>query len=172
MQLINPEVRISKKGNYYRLLPGGEAQYLNKTICSYCGAIAYQDKYHKDKHKSFCSYACRERYYPKEKENNGMWNRKHPNPYNRHGDKNPKWNGGISNDGGYRSLFKDGKYIREHRLIAEKALGRPLKSNETVHHINLIKTDNRNCNLMICDNSYHHWLHWQMSKAWVKYVGL
>lgn len=77
-----------------------------------------------------------------------------------------RWNGGQSH--GYRMVGRgdnEGRAIAEHRLVAETALGRPLKKGEVVHHVNGVKTDNRNKNLIICSRSYHAWLHRRMSFA-------
>lgn len=48
----------------------------------------------------------------------------------------------------------------EHRIVAEKALGKPLPDGAVVHHIDGDRSNNANTNLVICqDNAYHTILH-------------
>lgn len=83
----------------------------------------------------------------------------------------PAWTGTqtLEKSGYVTSYDVNGKRRRFiHIQIAEYILGRRLNKGEVVHHINLRKSDNRNCNLLICSSSYHRWLHYQMAKEWVK----
>lgn len=55
------------------------------------------------------------------------------------------------------NVWVDGKKIRvrQYRWIMENALGRKLKRNEHVHHINGIKSDNRLENLQVMTATDH-----------------
>ena len=61
---------------------------------------------------------------------------------------------------GYLVTYVNKEEIQVHTLIAETALGKKLPKGAAVHHVNEVKTDNKNRNLVICqDASYHRLLH-------------
>ena len=90
-----------------------------------------------------------------------VWNK---NKTHMQGKNHPLWLGGkYINQSGY--IYKHspnhpyktkGGYVRIHRLIIEKYLGRYLDPEERIHHINSNKTDNRIRNLLLFKNESEH----------------
>ena len=80
------------------------------------------------------------------------------------GSKNPKWKGGkrIDKDGYVLILKKEHPlcdyhgYVREHRLVMEDKIGRYLKPEENVHHIDKDKQNNNINNLILYANTSRH----------------
>ncbi len=80
------------------------------------------------------------------------------------GDKCVNWKGGrVKNSSGYIMIYSpehpscdSHRYVQEHRLIMEKYLGRHLKREEVIHHINEIRDDNRIENLYLFSNDSLH----------------
>lgn len=93
----------------------------------------------------YCSMSCRSRSYV--------------------GPRNGRWKGGrVKGPDGRmlvhapwhpRATLCGSKYILEYRLIAEQKLGRRLRRNEIVHHINGDKTDNAPANLEVMTRRQH-----------------
>ena len=93
------------------------------------------------------------------------------NGHNRRHEKGEKcinWAGGVrENSGGYIEIFNPdyrpnyaSSYVLEHILIAEKVLGKPLPLKAIVHHVDSAGMNNKNSNLVICeDNAYHLFIH-------------
>ena len=53
-----------------------------------------------------------------------------------------------------------GTTVDEHRLICQRALGRPLPKGTVVHHVDGNGKNNEPSNLVLCENAnYHHLLH-------------
>jgi hypothetical protein len=71
------------------------------------------------------------------------------------GDKHYNWSGGRHlNSKGYVYInISPGKRIQEHRHVMQQHLGRPLTKDETVHHINGVRNDNRLENLELWSKS-------------------
>lgn len=76
------------------------------------------------------------------------------------GEKHSHWKGGRTKSNGYIYIWiSSNKYKKEQVLIMEKHIGRSLKSNELVHHINEIKDDNSIENLQLMTRAEHIKLH-------------
>ncbi len=56
-------------------------------------------------------------------------------------------------------------YVLEHLVIIERAYGGSLPADAQAHHVNGNKADNRNCNLVLCENPAYHGLLHQRTRA-------
>jgi HNH endonuclease len=78
--------------------------------------------------------------------------------------RNPNYKGGSITKEGYKRLG----HTMEHRIVMEKVLGRKLSSNEHVHHLNGVKTDNRPENLSLLTQKPHGEFHAKPFNNWKK----
>lgn len=80
---------------------------------------------------------------------------------------NTKWKGGRIVHKGYVLLYapnhpaatRSKPYVREHRLVMEKLLGRLLTSAEHVHHIDHNRSNNEPSNLLVIGLAAHQAMH-------------
>ncbi len=85
-------------------------------------------------------------------------------------EKNPNWKGGrYQESDGYIMLKRPDHimancrgYIKEHRIVMEKHIGRTLMAEEVVHHINGKRSDNRIENLQLFPDEISHQKHHDM----------
>ena len=89
------------------------------------------------------------------------------NKKRKHKQYNGRWNGGIREAGGYTLIHKNlvedkykylakiNPYIPEHRIVASKKYNKILTKKDIIHHLNGVRNDNREENLIITNNKDH-----------------
>ena len=120
--------------------------------CDGCGKI-FKRKLSELNNSHYCNSQCFYKNYKRKR-----WNGE------RRGSNNPNWKGGrFITANGYVFIHKPeylsaniNGYVQEHRLVMEQYLGRYLKLEEDIHHINGIRDDNRIENLMLFENKSKH----------------
>lgn len=130
----------TKAFDKYNIVKG--KQFID-VVCAHCGKIIHLRKCYARRNRShyFCNKHCESEY------------RKLDNTKD-------NWAGGrINTSTGYKTIRIDGREIDEHRLVMAKHIGRDLRSDEIVHHINGDKLDNRIENLQLLSQSEHMKIH-------------
>lgn len=82
----------------------------------------------------------------------------------------PAGSGHLSKKTGYREIWVDGKMRREHRVVMERVLGRPLRADEQVHHRNGERADNRPENLELWTTSHPYGQRVDDVLAWARTI--
>lgn len=148
---VGKRITCSKNcSNEYRKQVANIKQILKKHCECGCGQeIKAYDKWNRFVRFAFSHQPKREKGYS----NKGTFKKGH---IGLRGDKAPNWRGGTSiMRNGYRQVRVNGKRKYEHRLVMEEYIGRELKRDEQVHHLNHNRLDNRIENLEIIDAKKH-----------------
>jgi len=144
-----------------------------KKQCVFCNESYY--KYPSTaKGSKFCSRLCQNRW--KSKFDNPFKGKQHTQETKRKlslamvGKTHRKENNRISDGHGYIFVYRPQHplsnsqgYMREHRLVMEKHLGRQLNRKEVIHHIDRNKRNNQLDNLILFENNKDHYaFHWNL----------
>lgn len=127
--------------------------YFAPTYCRMCKKLMLQRLKHVGK-RPFCSPECKSRFF--KTRNQGARSKKK-----------------LDGQQGYYVLVRDANHprsvrgkVREHLLVMEKKIGRPIKPEERVHHIDLIKSNNSQGNLFLfASNADHIAAHVSLNKC-------
>ena len=163
-----------------------ETDYLVKMECDQCGETfsKRKDRIRKDR-GDFCSKNCYGEWMSKSKKIQNHMREIAPlgelsekalkkKKERMTGSSNPSWKGGVTHEkkrGNYDNpvlvrcpekfseMARKNGYVLEHRLKVAKEIGRPLKSEEVVHHIDHDPQNNDIENLMLFRNNREHKLY-------------
>jgi len=131
--------------------------------CKSCGKKIRLNVTRDIKRKKFCCRSCSTKWNIKYG-NAGMKGRKHSeeskikmsSSIDRSMENNGNWKGGLQNCEYKRRVIKSKRVVLEHRRVMEEHIGRPLTSEEIVHHIDYNKHNNNITNLMLCKDKAEH----------------
>lgn len=129
--------------------------------CEGCGKSHFASIGVKGKPRRFCSPACYQAHHVGKK--NARWTGRFYQP-----PQSPYVHVKLTRPESRRHTCtaKHRGLLPRHKFVAETVLGRCLKRDEVVHHINGDQQDDRSSNLLVCSTAYHQWLHGEMSRRY------